>query len=108
MKTDNWLNDKERAKKEWSTVVCYVFHFIVSSCYSWLAVEVIGAPDVYPKYGDREKTWCPYACCTPMEYIEVSWNYNSSMKHCVYKTVYMYRRIIILELSTVFIKPLIY
>jgi hypothetical protein len=44
---------------------------IVSSCYSWLAVEVIGAPDVYPDYGDEKNTWAPYACCTPMEYIQV-------------------------------------
>jgi len=38
--------------------------------FSWNASQILGAPDVYPAYGDNSLAWAP-ASLSADEYIEV-------------------------------------
>jgi hypothetical protein len=43
----------------------------LSCVISWFAAEIIGPPNVYPNYGDKQGTWAADCCDRQIEYITV-------------------------------------
>ena len=42
-----------------------------------LLLRILGAPDVYPSYGDNVNAWAPFARMFSREFIELGFNNNT-------------------------------